>query len=81
MLLYIEFFFLVEKKTASKNGQFLLCYGEFIYFLLFLTPAGEGVRPEERGGRHDGDGGGEAADEGTRHAERQKRFSFCPFFV
>lgn len=41
-----------------------------------LASAGEGVRPEERGGRHDGDGGGEAAHEGTRREKRQTR----PFF-
>ena len=34
-----------------------------------LSPAGEGLQLQERGGRHDGDGGGEAPDEGARHEE------------
>lgn len=33
--------------------------------------AGESLRPEKRGGRHDGDGGGAAEDEGAFHEERE----------
>ena len=35
--------------------------------LLLPSPAGEDLRPDQRGGRHGGDGGGAAPDEGTCH--------------
>lgn len=68
----LEALFTKEVRSHRKSRLPHLLLAATTHLQCLCHPAvGEGLRPQERGGRHDGDGGGAAEDEGARHEECQ----------